>query len=255
MKRLIAFAAGFLMVGSLMAQVNTTAGTAAFVQWGQKVWSVVNGATPTQFWFRAHVETPRSYCVETAQPQNATFGDKRLDTVLDIFGGDSTTLLVSGDETNSNEPKTHDLSRACWVTTAGGTDNYFKVTPFNAGVASQAVELRFVETTLFCPWFFVAGDYNAFSLIRNTSNTSLSGIVVTWRGLTGTVGGTTTISIPANGTAILNARDFVDPLVFSNGSVEIAHAGSPQQLQGSTTTLSGTTGLGFDALFTQRQTW
>jgi hypothetical protein len=94
-----------------------------------------------------------------------------------------------------------------------------------------------------------------FTLIRNTSSSALAGVVVTWRDLAGIVGGTTTVTVPTNGTVILNARNFVDPGLFSNGSVEIAHTGSPQQLTASTTTLSGTTGLSFDAPFTQRQPW
>ncbi len=108
---------------------------------------------------------------------------------------------------------------------------------------------------MFCPWFFIAGDYNAFSLIRNASDVPASGVIVTWYGLNGAIAGTTTIAIPGNGTAILNARDFVNPASFSNGSVVISHIGSPQQLMGSTTTLSATTGLGFDALFEQHQAW
>ena len=92
-------------------------------------------------------------------------------------------------------------------------------------------------------------------MIRNTSVTPLPGVVITWRGLTGAQAGTTTVAIPANGTVILNARDFVNPALFSNGSIEIAHPGSPEQIQASTTTLSGTTGLGFDAVFGQRKAW
>ena len=68
--------------------------------------------------------------------------------------------------------------------------NLVKLTSF-IGVPAQNIELRFVETTLFCPWFFVAGDYNAFSLIRNNSNTALNSVLVTWYGLNGTVAGST----------------------------------------------------------------
>ncbi len=139
-------------------------------------------------------------------------------------------------------------------TVAQAGTNYIRLTPFSATTATQIVTLRVVETTLFCPWFFVAGDYNAFSLLRNTANSSRS-ITVTWRGLSGASAGTTTVTVPANGTVILNARDFVNPATFSNGSVEVAHAGSPEQIVGSTTTLSGTTGLGFDAMFEQRRPW
>lgn len=122
-------------------------------------------------------------------------------------------------------------------------------------IANVPTTLRFVETTLFCPWFFIAGDYNAFSLIHNTSSTFLSGVEVRWRSLSGVLSASTTVNISPYGTVILNAKDFVAPGTFTSGSVEIAHAGAPDQLKGSTTTLSGTTGLSFDALFEQRRNW
>ena len=236
---------------ALFAQVNTTSGTAANVPWGSSFLGVVSGTS--QFWYRLHVEQPRSYCAETAQPGEAAFADKFVDTILDVFQVDGTTLIVSNDDT-IEEPFNDNFSRACFVSPYSGSDVFVKLTPFGGSTASS-VQIRFIETTMFCPWFFVAGDYNAFSLIKNTSTTDLAGVVVTWNGLNGAQAGQTTVSIPANGTVILNARDFVNPATFSNGSVSIAHTGSPQQLIGSTTTLSGTTGLGFDAEFTQRQPW
>ena len=183
--------------------------------------------------------------------------DKNVDTLLTVFKSDATTVITSNNDATGNEPLAHGFSRVCWVNTTGTpTDfNYVKIEPGSNPSTASAVSLRFVETTLFCPWFFIAGDYNAFSLIKNTSDTSLSGVRVTWYGLNGALAATTTVTIPGNGTAIINARDFVNPATFSNGSVVIAHPGSPQQITASTTTLSGTTGLGFDALFVQRSQW
>src|SRR6185369_9403992 len=150
------------------------------------------------------------------------------------------------------EPYGRNLSRACWVQPVSNIV-YVKLTNFITN--SSLMTLRFVETTLYCPWFFIAGDYNAFSLLQNTSENTLNGVVITWRGLNGTVAGTTTVSIPAHGGVIVNAATFVNPLTFSNGAIEIAYPGAPDQVVGSTTTLSGTTGLGFDALFSQRRPW
>jgi hypothetical protein len=254
MKRLLGAVAGFLMVGTVLAQANTTPGTAVFVQWGQKVLSHIDGSIPTQYWFKIHVNAPRSYCVETGQPENAAFGDKDADTFLSIYS-DALLPVANNDEALENEPAARKLSRACFIPTTAGVDYFVKLEPGTVATPSQNVQVRFVETTLFCPWFFVAGDYNAFSLIRNNSDTTLSGVVVTWFGLNGSTAGTTTVSIPADGGVVLNARDFVNPATFPNGTVVINHAGSPQQLSGSTTTLSATTGLGFDAQFTQRQPW
>jgi hypothetical protein len=252
MKRLFVSAVAWSCgAAALFAQANITSATAANVPWGQTFNSAVSGTS--QFWYRLHIEQPRSYCVETAQPTQLVYADKFIDTILDVFADDGTTLIVHNDDT-SQEPYNYNFSRACFVAPFGAGDIKVKLTNFSGGDAST-LRIRFLETTLFCPWFFVAGDYNAFSLIKNTSDAALNGIVVTWNGLNGVQAGTTTVNIPANGTAILNARDFVNPATFSNGSITIAHPGSPEQIVGSTTTLSGTTGLGFDAVFTQREPW
>ncbi|MEO8431533.1 MAG: hypothetical protein ABI592_08490 [Acidobacteriota bacterium] len=254
MKRILASAAFLLVSAVLMGQANTTPGMAAQQVWGQKTLSYVNSATPTQFWFALEAVSGRCYCVETANYETG-YGDKFMDTKLTVYRQDHATPIVVNDD-NNEEPKGYFLSRACWVHNLPNETVFVKLAPSASIVASNStVSLRFLETTLFCPWFFVAGDYNAFSLIRNTSYTDLPGVVVTWRGLNGIVAGSTTVTIPANGTVVLNARTFVNPALFSNGSVEIAYPGAPDQLQGSTTTLSGTTGLGFDALFTQRKPW
>ena len=253
MKRLLVSVAGlFLVAGFSAAQVNTTSAAAADFAWGQNLISNDNGTT-SQFWWQGVVQPGRSYCVESGQVAANGQPGLFVNTILTIFGNDATTVITTNDEGNNNEPKVHGFSKACWIATLSDI-NFIKVTPASA-TNSSLISLRFVETTMFCPWFFIAGDYNAFSLIRNTSVSTLSGVVVTWYGLNGTQAGTTTVSIPGNGTVILNARDFVNPATFSNGSVVITHTGSPQQLTASTTTLSGTTGLGFDALFVQREQW
>lgn len=252
MKRLLLFVCGSLFAGALFAQINTTSATAANLQWGQHVDSLFNSATPTQFWYTNIVVGGRSYCVETGQFEG-TYGDQKLDPVLTIFHADATTQIVQNDDL-ANEPRADAHARACFIATSDELV-FTEITPAAGGTANGKVELRFTETTLFCPWYFISGDYNAFSLIRNSSKTALNGVVITWRGLSGAVAGTTTVSIPANGTVVVNARDFVSSVTFPNGSVEIAHTGSLDQLAGSTTTLSGTTGLGFDAQFTQRRPW
>ncbi|MEO8431538.1 MAG: hypothetical protein ABI592_08515 [Acidobacteriota bacterium] len=252
MKRVFVYCA-FLLAAPLLGQANTISGMAGLYFWGQKATSYVNGATNTQFWFQLAAVHGRSYCVEAGSVEGP-YGDRALDLELSVFQANAITVIANNDD-SKEEPYGGVAPRACWTHSALSQAVFVKLFPHSASVPAGIVTLRFIETTLFCPWYFVAGDYNAFSLIRNTSNSDLSGVVVTWRGLNGVVAGTTTVSIPADGTIVLNARNFVNPAVFSNGSVEIAHPGSPEQLQGSTTTLSGTTGLGFDAQFTQRKTW
>jgi len=243
-----------------MAQANVSPFQAASVMWGQKVASHIGPGATTQFWFAGNTVTGRGYCAEagnfeSAVPATSTFADQVSFTQLDVYLNDGITLVASNTFA-AQEPFGAGLSRACWIATTTNTYR-IKLSPSASVVPSSAqwVTLHFVDTTLFCPWFFVAGDYNAFTLLRNSSASTLSGVVVTWRGLNGTVAGTTTVSVPANGGLVLNARDFVNPAVFSNGTIEVAHTGSPGQLTGSTTTLSATTGLGFDAQFGARPAW
>jgi hypothetical protein len=68
-------------------------------------------------------------------------------------------------------------------------------------------------------------------------------------------GGEFSGSIPGHGNLALNARTYFSHPTAKSGSVQVAHDGSPQAIVGSTTTLSGTTGVGFDAPFMQRQPW
>ncbi len=242
-----------LVAASLSGQANTTPAKAADYFWGQKATSVVNAAGSSQFWFYLDAYQGRSYCVEAGNSESST-GDKLIDPIVVVFRADHTTEIVDNDDA-LEEPSGSLLARACWVHTFPSDRVYVLLLPNAPSLPAGAVTLRFLETTLYCPWFFIAGDYNAFSLIRNTSLTDLPGVVITWRGLGGAVAGTTTVTIPGSGTAIVNARDFVDAATFSNGSVEITHPGGPDQIQASTTTLSGTTGLGFDAAFAQRRPW
>lgn len=255
MKRIWRIASGLALVGFLApaflpAQANTTITTAASLAWGQKVTTSMGTG---QRWYYVVTTAGRSYCLETGNVEHMAEAEADEDTVLTAYDSEGSAVIAFNDDTVT-EPLVGSYSRLCYVPSVlqAGV-NFIKVEP-KIGVLTQLVTLRAVETTLFCPWFFIAGDYNAFSLLRNTSDLPLT-VYVTWRGLSGAIAGTTSVSVPANGTSILNARTFVNPGAFSNGSVEVAHAGSPQQIMGSTTTLSGTTGLGFDAMFEQRKPW
>jgi len=241
-------------VSILNAQANFLPTTPAGATWGQKVTAVVGPSS--EYWWTVVGSPDRSYCVEaanleTAIPSISQWGDRQIFANLFVYRADTTTVVAARQLPNE-EPVNVTLTRVCWNSTIG--DNYkVKVaTGLVPPTTTQYLTLRFIDTTLFCPWFFIAGDYNAFSLLRNTSGTALSNVVITWRGLNGTAAGSTTVSVPANGGIIVSARDFVNPAVYSNGTVEIVHPGSPGQLTGSTTTISGTTGIGFDAQFTSR---
>jgi len=239
-----------------VAQNNTTAALAANVQWGQRIVSFENG-TNSEFWFRVMVVAGRSYCVETGNAE-VPYGDRFFGTGLIVYRGNQATMIVSGGGDILQEPNASQLARVCWIPTFS-EQNFVQLLsippPGAVTPVSSNVTVRFVETTLFCPWFFIAGDYNSFTLIRNTTSTVAQGVVVNWRDTLGGIVGTTTVNINPNGTLILNARDFVNSATTSNGSVEIAHRGALDSLKGSTTTISGSTGLSFDALFERRTPW
>jgi hypothetical protein len=251
MKRVLATSAFLLIASALPAQSNSTRPNAANYFWGQKATSTISGTT-SEFWFVLVAIQNRSYCVEAGNYEGP-YGDKVIDPALNVFPVGSTVPIASNGDA-LEEPVAVGLPRACFIHPLPDQRVFVQMVPTNTN-PSSAVTLRFVETTMFCNWFFIAGDYNAFSLIRNTGNSQLTGVLVVWRGLNGATAGSTTVTIPANGAVILNARDFVNPGVFSNGTIEIAHTGAPKQLQATTTTLSGTTGLGFDAPFESRQAW
>ncbi len=79
---------------------------------------------------------------------------------------------------------------------------------------------------------------------------------VYWRNPAGAEIGTTSGTVAGNAALGINARNFIgNPAVNFNGTVEIAHTGSPQALVGQVTSLSATTGLGYDATLFQRQPW
>ena len=181
----------------LHAQINTSFGSGANLAIGRTALSRI-GPGSTAFWFRVATVGGRSYCAETSNQDGVNgYTDALADTYIDVFDNNGTTLLASNDDTNE-EPFNLVFSRACWIPTLpGARTNGVRLTPlFSNLVTPSSVQLRVVETTLFCPWFFIAGDYNAFSLLRNASGTALNGIVVTWRGLGGAVAGTTTVPVP-----------------------------------------------------------
>lgn len=239
------FGALYLIAGAALAQ-NTTAGTAARLTVGQPpvAFSLANNAS--QSWYEFTLRAGRSYCA------SLTTWDQELnqtDSVVDVFQSNGTTVIAHNDDIVT-EPDAPLQSRACFISPVSTA--FVRATQLTN--APRVYQMRLVETTLFCPWFFIAGDYNAFSLIRNTTDSTVS-VTVNWRNGAGAIVGTTSTSIPGNGNLALNANSFVNNATTSTGSIEIAHNGSEDALKAGTTTLSPTTGIGFDSLFEQRRPW
>jgi hypothetical protein len=242
-------AAIVLSVPVAVSAQNTSAAMAAHLLIGQTPSTFSLSDATTERWFDIVPVAGRSYCVEVTTAY--TEGEVGHPAVT-VYRPDGTTVLAPNQDTTVGEPGAVNQARACWIQPTGaGATALLKVTD-SIAAKTVAYDLRAVETTQYCDWFFVAGDYNAFSLLRNTTNASVA-VAVTWRGLDGTVVGSLGATLAANATLAVNGRTYVTGA--TSGSVEVAHDGSPEAIQGSTTTLSGTLGVGFDALFTARRPW
>ena len=251
------------LVGALLALAplparadNTTSANA---------YSLVVGGTPaegsldntfTHRWYATNVVQDRSYCAETQggvhfDTNTTTAG---IDTVVTVYRANASTMIGTSDDIDSGEPGGNLLSRVCFI--ASVTEKVF-VNVDRAVTSAFNFRVRIVETTLFSNWYFIGGDYNAYTIIRNTTSSPVF-LFVRWRRLDGTVLNATSFNIPANGGDYLNARDIIsNPSLAANrtGTVEIVHTGSPQAIVGTATILSATTGLSFDTLFFQREPW
>jgi hypothetical protein len=122
----------------------------------------------------------------------------------------------------------------------------------NIGVGGYPVNVMLVESTMFSPWFFGSSGYDGYITIRNNTSSSVSAVVTTFSP-TGSVLGTTTVSIPGNGNTFVTASSLGG--AGTSGSAQIAHNGSLNAISANITTLSGATGLSFDAPFTARMSW
>jgi len=249
-----------LAPSEILAQVgtpNNTAGNlgaAARLTVGQQAVVQVLMNSGWQGWFVTTLRVGRSYCasVTTSQMSFLQSPVSMLpgNPVVAVFQGDAATVVASNNDTTS-EPDSVFQARACFIwPTGASTTAFIEATQTNAN--QSFYDVRIIETTMFCPWFFIAGDYNAFTLIRNTTSAAVN-FTVNWRDSTGAIVGTTAGAVAANGNVALNARDFVNHVTTVSGSIEIAHNGSEDALKASTTTLSPTTGLSFDAMFEQRR--
>jgi hypothetical protein len=238
-----------------LAQANNTTSLDAY--------SLMPGATAaegtlsdavTERWYKFFAIAGRSYCAETQGgvffDSGASAGD--IDTVITVLRSDGTTVVLTNDQATT-EPRASSLSRACWISLFSETTR-IRVQRFFSGQAFN-FRVRLVETTLFSPWYFLGSDYGAYTVLRNTTSTSVS-YIIQWRNAAGFVVGTANGTLAANAGTFVNARDITGVLpANTNGTVEILYNASPGAIVANTTVLSATTGLSFDAPFALRPTW
>jgi hypothetical protein len=122
---------------------------------------------------------------------------------------------------------------------------------FGGATGGTTCFLRVVETTLFSPWFFreAGTGYDGFAEIHNNTRTSFPVTVTAWSPA-GSVIGSTTQTLPANGTIFVTAGSLGAANTF--GSMTIAHPAKVGAVSANMTTLSNATGLSFDSPFTTR---
>ena len=238
---------GTLATRSQMVTVASLAPNFNLVQLASPLTPIVAG-TRTTFnltsatdvrWTSSELVGGRSYCAQVVANRTAV---TRATPTLTALRADATTPLgASGIE-------------ICFAAPATETA-LFRLT--QADASTRSYRLAVTETTLWANWFFVAGDYSSFTLLRSTGDAQINA-TITWRDASGAVATAGTLPNPFNviinpgGTVFANARDHVDASTVTAGSVEVAYDNVPQGLVGSQTTLSGTTGLSFDTLMMSR---
>ena len=251
MKRLVLLLCTVAVVYPTRAwAVNTTINSAVPLAFGQVFTQAVTAGTPAYFSFEAR--SGRSYsalCLATfegaATPfsESAACGNFELRNAADVvltsgiaFGGD---IHFPGGESFGH------------VATATGW-NFVRV--FSG--FTTTVRVVVFDTTLYSPWFFVntASGYDAYVEIRNTTSQSVS-VTVTAQAANGTTVGTpVTRTVPGDGgTVVVIGLDM--GIMSGSGSVRIAHNTNPGGLIANVTTISGVTGLSFDAPAAPRMTW
>jgi hypothetical protein len=249
---LVVFLGWLLSPAAAQAQ-NTTSAGAENVVAGQHWGFSITEADPYR-WFKFRVVAGRSYCVETAAGEYSTAANGASDTRINVYKADATTVIV-GNDTTPGEPLSgaaaFGLSRSCF--TAPETEQV--MVRFQDWIsATNSYRARAVETTLFSPWFFVGGDYNSYTVLRNTTSSTVT-FTINWRNAAGAIVHSVSSSLAANSGTFYGARSFAGVLAAVSGTIDIGFAGSPQALIANTTVMSATTGLSFDAGFSQRTPW
>jgi hypothetical protein len=222
---------------------NDTVASAAAMLIGPTYQDSLGPAPNQQNWFRFNVRAGRSYCVEV---DNGRSDVSIRDTMLGVYHADASGLVGANDNI-ADEPGAALLSRVCYIA-AATEENLAKVTA-GAGGSDGGFRIRAVETTLFCPWFFSGGGFEAFILTRNTTNTAHNVTVRLASAAGSAVGAPRTGMVPANGS--FNLQVSAAPpdgfgLAAASGGVWIAHDGPPGSLIVNVTSLGFSSGVSFD---------
>ena len=244
-----------LLPGMLAAQTTEPTAASYVVGQGWLKFQSPGHAQGAKF-YRFGVVAGRSYCVEQV---GSDFVADKADTVSyvsrpggggDIVGNNDDMATEPGAVPASTQP-----SRFCWIAPATEAEFLQLFTKEN-GVSFER-KFRVMDTTLFAPWFFSGSGFEAFVLLKNTTNQAIS-TTVTLYSTAGASLGSQTAVVPANGSYNLQVSA-APPTGFgipnATGTVQISHLGAPGALLGNVTSLSFGQGVSFDTVVAPRTDW
>lgn len=246
MKRIAAFVLAFAVHTVSAEAVNNTVGNAIPTALGQ-VRSMTVAASDLAYWGYTLVPD-RSYAgfCWLSGIENASLASGWCHVTLrDLSDNQLAT------ESQSAEPNPRSGASITYQSTSSPTAVFARIQ--NVVGSPQQINFVLFDTTLASPWYFVTpGVYDSYVEVRNQSTVSTS---VTLRAYTptGTVAGTSTVSVPGNGSTLITLSSL--GISSGSGSATLTHTGMPGTIVANTTTLSATTGLSFDAPFVPRMQW
>jgi len=249
MRAIVALAALVILPATARAE-NSTIGVAKNILVGSISVDALGAAPADNNWFRYSTVAGRSYCVEV---DNGELETSVRDTQVDVIASDTTSPIGSNDDV-ADEPAASLLSRFCYISPGG--DNYANVSDGTVGGAAGTFRIRVIDTTLFCPWFFVGNGYESFILVKNTTTASHTATVSLLDPSGAALGTPQTGTLVGNGSfnlAVSQNSPIGFGLASGNGGVTIAHDGPPGAMIANVTSLNFGLGISFDTPASPRQ--
>lgn len=248
----LAVATALSLMPSAAYADNSTCANADFLFPGIGRSQTVSSATTR--YYKVRVVQGRSYSVYSWAPyQDAGEGGASINH--QFFTNSTCATAATTIDSSANEPSVDVTSMSgdndTVIPTFTGT---MWISVANSDVTGYTVITAFQETTIFSPWWYAAGNYNAFAEIKNASDTSL-GYTLTAYGPTGAVCGSSSGTLNGNGNIGINIKGLGTCGTVGSGSAQVAFQGPPGAVVGNITTLDGTLGISFDAPFTPRMPW
>jgi hypothetical protein len=209
--------------------------------------AVLRGEQPDAL-VRYGVAAGQSYCVEAA---GASFENLPVDTFLDVFQDDGTTVIGSNDDA-TGQPELFRGSRFCYTASADGR-NTVRVRPSGAAPAVNThFQVRVVGNMLYGPSWFTSSLVDTSLQLRNTTSTGIT-VTATARSTDGAAVGTPfTVLLAGNGGATISIRNELG-VAFGVGTLDVATDAAPGAVAGKLVTLGSTLRVLAEAPLTMRE--